>query len=568
MSLIRKLGVMLVCGIIPFLLEAQGVDKQAAGPKQLQAMMGVAIAKSGPASVRMWGYDTLAAVRTSAQFTGVVVKDGYIMTAAHVTIPGNTYKVMFKDGRECMAKALGKIEFGGDKTRPDVALMKILTKGNWPEAPIGSSAALKAFVPCISIAYPESLNQPKPTVRFGYVTDALVVRGFIKSTCIMEPGDSGGPLFDLDGRVIGLHSAIETAESDNYDVPVDLYKKYWTALNEPMVYHALPVKADAIEPVTVSPELIPGLKNMAAFTGTDAKLKNACVKITSMLNGNPATVTGTLVSIHGTKAAKKFGETIIISKSSMVGDQVAISTEKNKQAATIIARDKANDLVFLRASGHLDGGLKLTDLKTYQKHHPGDFLITPLPDTAAVISVLSSDPFDLSRVTSIAFSGATVAHNASPATIYFVRPGSQAAAGGIEKGDIVTAIGSTPIHNADDYAAEMLKHWPGDTVTLHLKRIDAIIEKQLVLSYPPQMKYNHPAEYFAGGKSIRRDGFSDIYTHDAILKPAQCGGPVFDLDGHCAGINIARFSRANSVFIPANIVVDFINKVTGDKPGN
>lgn len=563
MSLIRKLGVALVCCVIPFLLQAQGTDKQAAGPKQLQAIMGMAITKSGPASVRMWGYDTLAAVRTSAQFTGVVVKGGYILTAAHVTIPGNTYKVMFQDGRECIAKALGKIEFSDDKTRPDVALMKIVTKGNWPEAPIGSSATLKPFAPCISIAYPESLNQPSPTVRFGYVSVPLVERGFIKSTCIMEPGDSGGPLFDIEGRVIGLHSAIETAESDNYDVPVDLYKKYWKALNKVLVYHALPDDVDEIMADSSHADIltIPQLSNMPNFIGHQRKFNNACLTVSSTLNGKQETVVGTLISLHKLKSSKLVGEVIIVSKNSMVGDGITVTDGKSKGKAIVVRRDRINDLVILRPIINLRGGLKLVDFinDTSSKIHPGSFLISTIPDTTPVISVLSSYQLSLPKISSAGFSGVTVAHNSGSATIYFVRPGSPSAKSDVNVGDIVTSINNSPIRTSIDYAAAMLKYWPGDTILLRFDRKSEVITKQLVLSYPPQVKFNHPAENFNGGKSIRRDGFQDVYLHDAILKPSQCGGPVYDIDGRCVGFNIARFSRSCSVILPIDVLRKLIN---------
>ena len=47
----------------------------------------------------------------------------------------------------------------------------------------------------------------------------------------MEPGDSGGALFDLDGRVIGIHSKVGRSMTQNFEVPINVYKSYWTELN-------------------------------------------------------------------------------------------------------------------------------------------------------------------------------------------------------------------------------------------------------------------------------------------------------------------------------------------------
>ena len=94
----------------------------------------------------------------------VVTKDGHILTAAHVIMPGNTYQVTFPDGKKCVAIALGKIT--KSQIVPDVGMMKIITPGYWPHASMGHSFSLRINELCISISYPESLYQDLPVVRF------------------------------------------------------------------------------------------------------------------------------------------------------------------------------------------------------------------------------------------------------------------------------------------------------------------------------------------------------------------------------------------------------------------
>jgi S1-C subfamily serine protease len=57
-----------------------------------------------------------------------------------------------------------------------------------------------------------------------------------QTTALMEPGDSGGPLFDLQGRVIGIHSRIGTNMKRNYEVPVNTFKKFWNELNREQMF--------------------------------------------------------------------------------------------------------------------------------------------------------------------------------------------------------------------------------------------------------------------------------------------------------------------------------------------
>jgi len=538
---------------------------QRTAAKRTEQFIGTAIKKAYPACVRMWGYDTVANQRTGGQFSGVVVsKDGRILTAAHVTAPGNTYKVMFADGKECIARALGKIEFAEDKTRPDAGMMQITSKGSWPYAEMGNSAALKTFEPCISIAYPESLNQPKPTVRFGYVTDLKNERGFIKSTCLMEPGDSGGPLFDLAGRLIGLHSAIEIPEAANYDVPVDTYKKYWNALSIATIYYVAPDSTAVVNNITSIEEIapVPALKDMSAFAAVSSKLSRSCLRITSTLNGTITKASGTLFSLKGLNLKPGIGRAVIISKSSLIGDEPVLIEGDKKIKAKVISRDKSDDLVLLLPLGDINGGLIFKDLyqDTLPPIHPGLFLISPQPDTLSTVSISGSTLFSLPKVINAGFLGAFVAAKDTPVSVIWVKPASPALMNDIRAKDEVISINGNPISKPGFYGAELQRYWPGDTLVIKLKRAGQNLIKTIVLGNVPQIHFNHPAELFAGGKSDRRDGFKCIFAHDAILKPYQCGGPVFDLEGHFYGINIARYSRVACVSMPAANLFAFIGQ--------
>lgn len=524
-------------------------------PNKTEEALKAGIQKAYPACVRMWSYDTSANKRTGGQFSGVVVdKVHHILTAAHVTWPGLTYKVMFPDGREAIAVALGKIELAADKTRPDVAMMQIITKGDWPYADMGSSTALIASEPLISIAYPETLNQDKPTIRFGHVTEARNSRGFIKSTCMMEPGDSGGPLFDLSGKVIGLHSAIEVPEDANYDVPVDLYKKYWKSLMLPTVYHALP---DSVL-VSVTPVNKNLFKELA--TAHSSKLSGTCVAIRSSFNGVSQQALGALFSVDGLHLKKIKSHTIIVSKSSIVADAPVVMIGKKMVGATVISRDKENDLVLLALAADIKGGISYQAIRkdTSSDLAPGTFLRSPQPDTADITGVLGSKLFLLPKVVNAGYLGVFVGDNNAAASALWIKPLSPAAQNGLLAKDEVTEINGLAIPTAGDFKVEMQNHWPGDTLTLKVKRAGALFTKTLALGTVPAIHFDHPAELFTGGKSGRRDGFKEVFAHDSRLTPQRCGGPVFDNYGRFYGVNIGRYSRAVSIAVPSKTVCKFI----------
>jgi serine protease Do len=535
---------------------------------ELQQNIGEALKKAYPACVQLFAYDTLAKQQAGGQFSGVVIsKDGYILTAAHVAAPGVIYKVTFPDGKSCLAAGLGKIVLADDKTIPDVAMIKIVSAGLWPYAQLGSSSALRVYEPCISISYPESLNQPKPVLRFGYISKIKNDRGFIQSTCLMEPGDSGGPLFDYLGRVIGLHSAIEIPEESNYDVPVDLYKKYFTALKLPKVYDAYPNQEDTVPADSLASTIIslPGLLNGNSFIGAAAKFSSSCLIVVSNVKGKPESANGTLFSFGNNVPAQDFHRCLVVSKSSLVGDKPEIiCADHHKVSAKIIARDKENDLVLLEPTEIIKGGINYEQLNKAKGSvvGAGVFLISPQQDTTGISSISGSSVFPVRKMANLGFLGVGFKNRNSPLKVSYVFPNLNESIYQVKIGDeILTINGSTP-ENFDDYAKTLGHFWPGDTIKLQLKRSDTSLTKAIILDTIPQRHFNHPAEMFAGGKSIRRDGFNAVFTHDAIMKPNRCGGPVFDLSGNFYGINIARFSRASCLAVPAIVVYDFICKST------
>lgn len=516
----------------------------------------------------MWEIDAESGARMSAQFSGVVVSsDGKILSAAHVVMPGKTYKVMFPDGRECIAKGLGRITIPPTFMLPDAAMLKITDKGIWPFAEMGWSSALTVNTPCISIAYPESLEQRKPTVRFGHVTLLKNKYGFLQSSCIMEPGDSGGPLFDLLGRVIGIHSGIEVPEDINYELPIDTYRKFWNALNKPENYTSLPADSSVVaaDPLSTTIKSMPRITDLSSqLNGAGSQLQASCAKVKSLIEGKEQQITATLISTEGiaTKAALT-NKTLLVSKSSMVGEAPVIVLPNGKTVkASIIARNRDNDLVLLLTDGKFGKGIKLNSLinDTIAFNRLGTFLISPNPDSAARVGVIGSILLNLPKVTSYGYIGATTDIKDDKLVFTYIQPGSAAQVVDLQAGDTIQTVDGHMVEDPLDFLKALQKYSAGDTTIVKITRAGIELTKKVILKYPPQRTTNHPAELFTGGKSIRKDGFSKVFVHDSAIKANECGGPVFDAQGHFVGINIARLSRTSTVAIPAFLIKSFINK--------
>jgi len=157
--------------------------------------------------------------------SGIVVsEDGYILTVAHVARrAGRNITITFPDGRSAKAKTLGN-DHG-----VDAGLVKISDKGPWPHAEMGRSEDLEPGQWCLALGYPVTFQRGKaPIVRIGRVLshDPTAV---ITDATIMG-GDSGGPLFDLEGKVIAVGSSCDQGLRTNIFVPVDRYREHWDRL--------------------------------------------------------------------------------------------------------------------------------------------------------------------------------------------------------------------------------------------------------------------------------------------------------------------------------------------------
>jgi serine protease Do len=163
-----------------------------------------------------------------AQGSGVIIsKDGYILTAAHViSKPGLNATIILHDGRKVFGKTLGL------NKNIDAGMMKIDTPGDYPFADMGEAKQLQEGQWCMATGHPGGYEEGRqPVVRFGRILRPADSKyPSIKTDCTLVGGDSGGPLFDMYGCVIGINSRIDPSLANNIHVPVDTYRTTWDRL--------------------------------------------------------------------------------------------------------------------------------------------------------------------------------------------------------------------------------------------------------------------------------------------------------------------------------------------------
>ncbi len=154
----------------------------------------------------------------------VIAPNGLILTAAHVVGDAKMVNVVFTDRKLVHARVLG-----ADYHR-DVALAMITEPGDYPFMELGDTKKLAIGEMVVALGHPGGFDpQRKPPVRFGRVFEFNHDR-YIRTDCTLAGGDSGGPLFDLSGHVVGVHSSVGADLSVNNDVPVEAVRADWDRL--------------------------------------------------------------------------------------------------------------------------------------------------------------------------------------------------------------------------------------------------------------------------------------------------------------------------------------------------
>ena len=158
--------------------------------------------------------------------SGVIVSpEGLLLTAAHVSQKvGQQFEVVLADGSRYPAIALGL------NTSTDAAMAKILPAVGhpaFPFSPLSTKSELRQYV--FSLGHSGGLDLERGIVaRLARILE--ITPTSMKTDGTLIGGDSGGPLFDLQGNLIGIHSRVGKLTNSNTHIPIDNYKNHWEDL--------------------------------------------------------------------------------------------------------------------------------------------------------------------------------------------------------------------------------------------------------------------------------------------------------------------------------------------------
>lgn len=163
----------------------------------------------------------------------VVSNDGYILTNNHVVADADEIQVTFTENEKYEAKIIGRDE------KTDIALIKIDVDKRLTAVKLGDSDKLRIGDWVVAIGNPFGLGN---TVTAGIVSAKGRIIGagpydnFIQTDASINPGNSGGPLFNLEGEVVGINTAIVAPSGGNvgigFAIPINMAKSVMSQLKE------------------------------------------------------------------------------------------------------------------------------------------------------------------------------------------------------------------------------------------------------------------------------------------------------------------------------------------------
>ncbi len=351
--------------------------------------------------------------------SGVIVDArGYILTNNHVVQGADSLTVVLQDDRELAAEVVGT------DPKTDIAVIKVKLDGK--DAPVlqpialGNSDQLEVGEWVMAIGSPFGLKQ---TVSAGIVS--AIGRGhmgitdyedFIQTDAAVNPGNSGGPLVDLDGRVVGINTAIASrsggSQGVGFAIPVNMAK----AVMSQLIDHGSVVRGYlGVFIADLSPELSKSFN----YPGKGGVL------VQDVGNGSP-----------GAKAGLHAGDIIVERDGKPVAE---VSSFRNGIAATAPGTNVA--LAVFRDGKRIALTAKLEPLPVDEIQAKAGGKDAPSGKGGRGLALAELTPELARRLEIEASSGVVVAN---------VAPGSPAEESGLHPGDLVLQISKTEVKNLKD----------------------------------------------------------------------------------------------------------------------
>jgi Do/DeqQ family serine protease len=359
--------------------------------------------------------------------SGVLVDPrGYILTNNHVVENAAAIEVRLSDDRQFKATLVGR------DGRTDLAVLKIENPtGSLPVADLGDSDRLRVGQWAIAIGNPFGLDR---TVTVGIISATgrthvglATYEAFIQTDASINPGNSGGPLLNLDGRVVGINTAIvSSGQGIGFAIPINMARDIMTQLiNRGKVVRGWL----GIGIQELSPELAAGL----------GVKEDAGVVVADVMKDGPAAAAG----LQPGDVIVEFG-----------GAAIKDVPDLQKRVAAV-EPGRAAPVKVVR------GNKAVTLSVTIGEQPTDDAMEAESGDDVLGLTVEPLTPETAQQNRLSARSGLLVTD---------VAPGSAGAAAGIRAGDAILEVNRRPISDAAAFRQMVAGLKPGESVPVYLQR--------------------------------------------------------------------------------------------------
>ena len=168
--------------------------------------------------------------------SGVIVSaDGLILTAGHVMTESSIYEIILPSGQTVKAKPLGR------NLNVDAGMLQIIgdSSTSWPYVNIEKTVPLRPSQWVVSLGHSGGFEIGRtPPVRTGKVLK--LKKDVVVTDAVLIGGDSGGPLFNLNGDLVGIHSSIGDTVAENRHVSMPVFLRDWEAMKAGKRWGELP----------------------------------------------------------------------------------------------------------------------------------------------------------------------------------------------------------------------------------------------------------------------------------------------------------------------------------------
>jgi serine protease Do len=312
-------------------------------------------------------------------------------------------------------------------------------------------------------------------------------------------------------------------------------------------------KGDPKEILRSSPKMI------AAFRDVVASARDSTVRV---LCDDKEVAYGTVVAPDGW---------VLTKASELTGKPVVKFTDGVKLEAKVVGVQEAFDLAMLKVEAK---GLKPVQWRDSKLAPVGHFVATVgLAEDPVAVGVVSVAARKSPVVrTGGGYLGVGLTLDPDGVRIAEVVPGTAADKAGLKADDLVLSLAGKAIDDVDVFSETVQRYKPGEVVTLRVRRSGEEKELKATLGARPSEEPAKPGaptrpggRLMTGELSRKRTGFPLFLQHDTILKPAECGGPLVDLDGKTIGVNIARADRVESYAIPTEAILPLLGDLKSGK---